>query len=464
MTLNKMTAALSRDDFVQIAATACFWAWCYLWTSNAGNADWPIADANGFPFVRLGFWLGNGIGLALFAALVDAKKEISSTPILIGAALVQAIGSAAVVMLRGSDETTLLAVAAFTAGCSCVCYLPGWRKIVAMMSARESVMFVGASACLALALLYAILLLPSAAAMIAFLLLPLAGGALALLDSRKEAHRYTVSAGKAHTGKAQHAFAFKWLYIVLTMLVLAVMGLDTLAYDPPLPRTGPDPSLVGGLVLSAAFLALFVFGQRERDIAKYLVVPYMPLAIALVFLGPFFLADAGTLLQMAISLDFACWCFLLAIGIDSAVQTTRSRIIHGLVLGICPILAYAVQSFFGAVDGFDAALSAATYIIVFATAVLVTFRIAFTAQKAVTDDDNMAAAAKLIAAEEGLSPRETEVFMLLAYGHGQSYIQKQLYIAPGTVKTHVKHIYTKLNINSREELIEQVRKAARQMF
>lgn len=57
-----------------------------------------------------------------------------------------------------------------------------------------------------------------------------------------------------------------------------------------------------------------------------------------------------------------------------------------------------------------------------------------------------------LAVRSGLSPRETEVMMLLARGHSYARIAKILYLSENTVKTHVRNIYGKLGIGSREDL------------
>ncbi len=57
-----------------------------------------------------------------------------------------------------------------------------------------------------------------------------------------------------------------------------------------------------------------------------------------------------------------------------------------------------------------------------------------------------------IAKEKGLSTREQEVLLLLAQHKTISDIERELIVANGTVKAHVRHIYQKLNIHSREEL------------
>lgn len=59
-----------------------------------------------------------------------------------------------------------------------------------------------------------------------------------------------------------------------------------------------------------------------------------------------------------------------------------------------------------------------------------------------------------------LTPREKDVFELLAEGYSRPYIAKTLYISVDTVKVHAKHIYRKLHINSQDELIELARQVA----
>lgn len=56
----------------------------------------------------------------------------------------------------------------------------------------------------------------------------------------------------------------------------------------------------------------------------------------------------------------------------------------------------------------------------------------------------------------GLTKRETEVFALLAQGRSIPYVRDALYISRDTAATHAKHIYTKLDVHSRQELIDLV--------
>lgn len=51
-----------------------------------------------------------------------------------------------------------------------------------------------------------------------------------------------------------------------------------------------------------------------------------------------------------------------------------------------------------------------------------------------------------------LTPREIEVFNLIRTGCTNREIAKQLYIAEGTVKTHVTHILNRLNLRNRSQI------------
>ncbi|MEG0758418.1 MAG: helix-turn-helix transcriptional regulator, partial [Raoultibacter sp.] len=55
-----------------------------------------------------------------------------------------------------------------------------------------------------------------------------------------------------------------------------------------------------------------------------------------------------------------------------------------------------------------------------------------------------------------LSPREGEIFYLLAKGRNAKHIQEKLCISPSTVKTHIYRIYRKMGINSQQLLIDIV--------
>ena len=57
----------------------------------------------------------------------------------------------------------------------------------------------------------------------------------------------------------------------------------------------------------------------------------------------------------------------------------------------------------------------------------------------------------------GLSARECEVLEMLAAGHANKVIARQLDISPNTVKTHVARVYEKLEVASRTQAVQKAR-------
>lgn len=66
-----------------------------------------------------------------------------------------------------------------------------------------------------------------------------------------------------------------------------------------------------------------------------------------------------------------------------------------------------------------------------------------------------------VAAEGGLTPRETEVASYLARGYSQKKISEMLVVSDGTTQSHIKSIYRKLDVHSRQEFIDKVEGEAR---
>ena len=59
-----------------------------------------------------------------------------------------------------------------------------------------------------------------------------------------------------------------------------------------------------------------------------------------------------------------------------------------------------------------------------------------------------------LAEERGLTPRETEVMVLVAKGRSAQKIQEMLGLSAGTVNTYLAHIYKKLDVHARQELLD----------
>ncbi len=69
----------------------------------------------------------------------------------------------------------------------------------------------------------------------------------------------------------------------------------------------------------------------------------------------------------------------------------------------------------------------------------------------------------ILADEYGLSKRESEVFQLLARGRSLSFIEGQLFISNSTARTHTRSIYRKLDVHTKQALIDLVEEKCREI-
>lgn len=80
-----------------------------------------------------------------------------------------------------------------------------------------------------------------------------------------------------------------------------------------------------------------------------------------------------------------------------------------------------------------------------------------TAEELARPAPNMTEVCARVSEEYRLTPREAEVLGELAFGHSSTYIAQVLFISNNTARSHMKNIYKKLGVGSREEVIEILR-------
>lgn len=73
-----------------------------------------------------------------------------------------------------------------------------------------------------------------------------------------------------------------------------------------------------------------------------------------------------------------------------------------------------------------------------------------------TSRNPLEAACEMVAGEYRLTPRESEVLLLLARGRTLAIVVRDLGIAKGTAQTHMENVYQKLGVHKQQELIDLV--------
>lgn len=163
---------------------------------------------------------------------------------------------------------------------------------------------------------------------------------------------------------------------------------------------------------------------------------------------------------------------LLWLAITAAVHAQRSSLVVGYLTYVFFVLALPVSRLMSLVlDRIPAAtidaLTSPTAIVAAAGIVLFLIAAVFVMgsvrNKPTTGpaDDQARAAERELASTAGLSPRETEVLELVCRGFTAKRAGERLGISESTVVSHMTHIYRKLGVNSKQELVALVEERGR---
>lgn len=222
-----------------------------------------------------------------------------------------------------------------------------------------------------------------------------------------------------------------------------------------------------GIALAIAVYVAF-FRLRESEMLSHLVVLF------LIVLGGLFLQDESLIAALGLPAvvaaqastatelfsQFLFWVAMIAAMRMGGVSPYRAV---GVGEGCMSFAALLLGVGMFGHPGLEGAVAAAA---TYGTLVVVWFllrRVQRVSQLALgaeipvnAGEDPLALTCKRVAESHGLSPRETEVLCLLAQGRSRTFIQSELFLSDGTVKTHIRHIYQKLDVHSKQELISLI--------
>jgi len=250
------------------------------------------------------------------------------------------------------------------------------------------------------------------------------------------------------------------------MLLLMTMGMDayhTLPGDQPL-------MVIGGLLAIVCCIPLLVIRTNRRTM-NFAYRLYLPLLVAIVFVVGNFVPD--NLHQTAMTIGIYAVCLVYGILMCATVVTMASQMrslrlpVASLLLvaaGIICLLGNTVIDA-GSLNVFK---FEALMVLLVLTAVLLLsmtnagfWSLVLDGSPVLHDDESPVATTleercAAVAQNYGLTRREAEILPYLGRGHGSAYIAENLVVAESTVRSHVKSIYHKVGVGSREELIELI--------
>jgi DNA-binding CsgD family transcriptional regulator len=260
-------------------------------------------------------------------------------------------------------------------------------------------------------------------------------------------------------------------FVIILFLFCAAFGI--MQYLIVIPAQNADQIsrmniLFRGLVALLFLVGLGVFSWKPLVVfqvgfliitAGFLVVPFV---------------RTGAITSAIIMIGYTCfdmlsWIVICSLAVRQGadapriVALARFASLSGVLIGA---LTGLVLTYWAPLEGLDIAVvaNAVAYLLVVATALSMDrgptgFWLLLSEAKqsaASTSQEMLQRAVDQIAARAALTPREREFFGYLALGRTIPWINEHLSISEGTGRTHTQHIYVKLHVHSRQELLDMV--------
>lgn len=358
------------------------------------------------------------------------------------------------------------AVAAALAGAGVAWLYLQWAPFFASLGAKDVIACVFIAMAAGSALKVPLDMLPAPAAAIVLALLPAVSVALA-----RRADARPVPAGRApRMFHEVNPTAIPWKILfgvaVYSFAIGAVKGVPV--QSDPVPFVALTVVHHGvEIVLAAAMLwwvlvrgRLINFSGLWRAVLLFTAAALFFLPVAGPAAVPWLLLGAGIAQTLVVML---LWAMLA----DVAHHSTASP----LVIFASGWLAYSLPLALGETAGVllgqlesPAIAVAMLAYVVTVTVVLALNDSAFSQRRIFADLDvaapvpavfeSLDAGCERLGAECGLTVREVEVLQMLVKGRSKSYIAETLFISENTVRSHSKHIYQKLGVHSKQEVLD----------
>ena len=222
---------------------------------------------------------------------------------------------------------------------------------------------------------------------------------------------------------------------------------------------------IGVAVLLAVVLVVRRVMGKPQDGFSYLRVTLIGMAIAVML--PVFL-PVSYLMAYAI-FGAAFWCFRNIVWVYTTKVSTKLDIPPTLVFSVsqlmfsCAIaggspvvreIAHAIH--FGDMPWVNIALVMVFFILVVAALVSSGEKSLWGLLPSVAREPDSRAVESMLKKKYGLTSRECEFALLLSRGRSLPFIQERLYISEGTAKSHLRNIYRKLDVHTKQEFLDLV--------
>ncbi len=259
--------------------------------------------------------------------------------------------------------------------------------------------------------------------------------------------------------------------LVLCMFLMAVASGYAIAFNQQ--NDAPVVNLVGDAIVAVVFVGLLAASPRKSE--DLLFTLSVLLVVAGYLVAPYELVSAGGFANALLGAGRDCfhlllWILLAFVGrrnlfmLLPVVGFVRAASSLGTDVGA--VVGHATNRLIAS-DPQLASIVASVMLFGFVAVLWTSFR-RFSFTDAVNEvrlvtspeiegiGSRIDDACRVLGKQCGLTPRETEILVLLAKGRDGKFVAEKYVLSYQTVKTHIKHLYAKLSIHSRQELISLV--------
>lgn len=440
-----------------------YWAWCLLAITRVHNR----LDVGGGELAGL-----VAITAVILAATIGSRRMVGRERRLLSYLLISipfaTLSPIALALLEENPGSSVLGVAAGVFG---AIGFGGamllWGLWFAAMEPRKVHEAVGGSALLSVGVFLVIAAMPPLLGVVMNAVLPILSGVAFALAPHPPAGQPPTPASQSHRGFVAERVAFG--FSMGLAQCFATLG-GTGAFDGDAARVA---ALALGLLVLGGVLLLtgrFAFGARH--------LPALPLLAAGFLLLPFLGSGTPVFLQIARASGWLCWMIMSSVELSSdkirfgltpasIAFSDKLLVMGGMLVGF--VFGEGVVRW----TGIQAGPFATGLVVVFAYLVVLASTLSLLSYATknqvalgasahdVSFDAQLLAACRQVAAEHQLTAREEEVLILLAAGRNRPYIESALRISTGTANTHIRHIYDKVGVHERNELLDLVQQIMR---
>jgi len=460
-----------------------YWAWTFLCFRSSVLFPWSSNAESNVSTLFVVSLAANAVMLVILFACAPRllSRHEWRRNLLIAATLLTTLGTLATLLAQGSSalKTTWLITAGVTTGFGTAWLVVHWGEFYASIGTRRAAMYMSASVVLAVVIFF---LAVTAAPVVGILLtasLP-ALSALALWANVRQENVRPESAAPIRAGDEGPRFPLPWRFAAGMGLYGVVFGLNK-CLDSPLTGAAFHSSQSMVVAGSGAIALLLAVGtimfSKDLDFG-FTYRPILPVMIAGFMALPFLGASVAVFARGIIGASYTFFEMLCWILVSNMVYWRRLPAIRTFGAARATVIGSILL---GWIAGFAATRGLAptsgqltiyalimVFILVISTVMVLSERdilelsssaaehVASVAEESEKVAGQWRQRCKRVAEKYGLSTREEEVLMLLAKGRSLAVIRDTLGIASGTVRTHVYHVYQKVGVHSRQELLDLI--------